>query len=208
MSEHEGDAGEVIRLDAEIDALLADPSLWGAPSDGLDDRIAAAVQAEVADGVVSVGGPRDRARGRMQSALLGAVAAMVFVIVGVVGLSALNGVDERATFASPLTSTGLVADVSGEIEITSFDSGLRIDLAAPGLPRRDDGAFYEGWLRTVDGDLIPVGTFHDGDDVTMWAGVAFDRVEAFTITLENAVAGDDIGQASSGEVVLRAAIGG
>ena len=119
-------------------------------------------------------------------------------------LSALSGVDETETFSAELISTGLIPDVGGDVDISSFDSGLRIDLVAPGLPRRDDGTFYEGWVRTADGGLVPVGTFHDGDEVTLWAGVELDRVELFTITLETVVAPDDPGHASSGEVVLRA----
>ncbi len=101
---------------------------------------------------------------------------------------------------------GLIPDVGGGIDVTSFDSGLQIDLSAPGLPRRDDGAFYEGWVRTADGSLFPVGTFHDGDDVTLWAGVELDRIELFTITLETAAGPNDPAQGSSGEVVLKAAI--
>ena len=97
-------------------------------------------------------------------------------------------------------------DVGGSIDVTSFDSGLRIDLEAPGLPRRDDGKFYEGWVRTADGDLLSVGTFHEGSNVTLWAGVELDRIELFMITLEEAVGGNDSGQGSSDEVVLRTAI--
>jgi hypothetical protein len=148
-----------------------------------------------------------RRRTWIRPALLGAAAAITFLFGGIVVLSALGGVDVGSdTFSAELTSTGLLPDVGGDIEVTSFDSGLRIDLEAPGLPRRDDGKFYEGWVRTADGDLFPVGTFHDGSKVTLWAGVELDRIELFTITLEEAASGNDPGQDSSGEIVLRTAI--
>ena len=74
------------------------------------------------------------------------------------------------------------------------------------LQRREYTLKAEGWVRTVDGTLFPVGTFHDGDDVTLWAGVELDRIELFTITLETAAGPNDPAQGSSGEVVLKAAI--
>ncbi len=139
--------------------------------------------------------------------MLGAAAAVTFLFGGIVVLSALSGADGGSdTFSSELISTGLLPDVGGDVDLTSFDSGLRIDLEAPGLPRRANGKFYEGWVRTAEGDLIPVGTFHDGNAVTLWAGVELDRIELFTITLEEASGPNDPGQGSSGEVVLRTEI--
>jgi hypothetical protein len=198
-------------IDAELAAMLADVTMWVEPPSGLGDRIADAVRSEAElgvpeanqAGVLSLDGRR---RTWLRPALLGAAAAIVFLFGGIVVLSALSGVEETETFSAELISTGLIPDVGGGIDVTSFDSGLQIDLSAPGLPRRDDGAFYEGWVRTVDGNLFPVGTFHDGDDVTLWAGVELDRIELFTITLETTAGPDDPAQTSSGEVVLKAAI--
>lgn len=208
-TDNDQDGREPIEFGAEIDALLADPSMWEQPPSDLGDRVAASIQAEASQAVPAVPQATGMARrGWLRPALLGAAAAVAILLGGVVALSALSGVEDRDTFSAELTSTGLINDVEGSVEIASFDSGLRIDLDAPSLPRRANGKFYEGWLRTVDGDLIPVGTFHGGDSVTMWAGVGLDEVEAFTITLEESVAGDDIGQGSSGDVVLRAAVGG
>lgn len=196
-------------LDADIVALLADASTWVEPPSGLSDRVVAAVRSEAAFGddsdPVSLGAaPR---RTWFRPALVGAAAAITFLFGGIIVLSALSGAEIGTdAFSAELTSTGLVSDVGGNIDVTSFDSGLRIDLEAPGLPRRDDGKFYEGWVRTADGDLLPVGTFHEGSNVTLWAGVELDRIELFTITLEEAAGGNDPGQGSSGEVVLRTAI--
>ena len=115
----------------------------------------------------------------------------------------MGGSPGNEVFAAELVPTGLVPDVEGSIEVTSFSSGLRIDLDAPSLPRRDDDLFYEAWLRTAEGRLIPVGTFHAGDGVVLWAGIERDRIVAFAITLERAALPDGADQASSGDVVLK-----
>lgn len=210
MNDHDDndDAGEMVDLDADIEALLADSSMWEMPDESLGHRVASAVRAEadLDEPVAAVGS--DGRRPWLRPALLGAAAAVAILFGGVVVLSALSGSDARDTFSAELTSTGLIADVEGNVEIVAFSSGLRVDLDAPSLPWRGNGKFYEGWLRTVDGNLIPVGTFHGGERVVLWAGVELDRVESFTITLEESVAGMDLEQSSSGEVVLRALVRG
>lgn len=207
----EGQDGASELLDADIAALLSDPSTWAEPSPELGARVVAAVRSES-----TLGGPSPasaatsdarRRLGWLRPALVGAAAAVAFVFGGIVVLSALSGTEPATdAFSEELVSTGLLPDVGGEIEVTSFESGLRIDLGASGLPRRDDGKFYEGWVRTVDDDLIPVGTFHDGADVVLWAGVELDRIVLFTITLEEAAGPVDAGQGTSGDVVLRTEI--
>ncbi len=206
-----GASGLEVVIDAELAAMLADATVWAEPPAGLGDRVVAAVRSEAALGESeatgsTVSSPDGDRRAWLRPALIGAAAAILFLFGGLVVLSALSGVEETETFSAELVSTGLIPDVGGDVDVTSFDSGLRIDLFAPGLPRRDDGAFYEGWVRTVDGNLFPVGTFHDGENVTLWAGVELDRIELFTITLETAAGPDDAAQGSSGEVVLKAAI--
>jgi hypothetical protein len=46
--------------------------------------------------------------------------------------------------------------------------------------------------------LVPIGTFNEGRDVTLWAGVAPTSFTGLTVTRERA----DGDQASSGEKVL------
>ena len=200
---------EIDQVDGDMAALLADPTMWENPSSDVGDRIIDAVRSESSlHDAVPVASTSDGRRAWLRPALLGAAAAIVFLFGGIVVLSALSGVEDRETFSSELISTGLLANVSGDVDIAVFDSGLRIDLDAPTLPRRDNGAYYEGWLQTFDGDLVPVGTFHEGDGVVLWAGVGLDQVESFTITLEESAAGQDLGQGSSGDVVLRTTVGG
>ena len=82
--------------------------------------------------------------------------------------------------------------------LTKTPSGWDIRLHATGLPRREDGEFYEAWLKNDAGVLIPIGTFNDGRDVTLWSGVGPSDFPTLTITREVA----DGDQASSGQVVL------
>lgn len=54
------------------------------------------------------------------------------------------------------------------------------------------------------GTLVPIGTFHDGDHVVLWAGVALEQFPTLTVTEEDA----DGNQASSGRRVLVGTVGG
>ncbi len=193
-----------VALGADIEALLADPTMWEQPGDDLADRIVDAVRSESELAPLiepSAGRTRTRWIG---PALLGAAAAIVLLFAGVVVFSAIGGSNGSDEFAADLVSTGAIEGVGGSVEVRSFESGLRIDLDAEGLPRREAGLFYEGWLRTDDDRLIPVGTFHDGVGVVLWAGIEPDDVVAFTITREQAEGVDSVEQRSSGDVVLKA----
>jgi hypothetical protein len=88
--------------------------------------------------------------------------------------------------------------VTGSAELERTDSGWRIDLDAPGLPRLDGGRFYQAWLRDEAGTLVPIGTFNEGDDVVLWAGVSPREFPTLTVTIE----ASDGDQASSGQRVL------
>lgn len=190
-------------LPRDVAGMLAEPDVWVDPPAGLADRVVAAVRSEAA--VAPLPGPR-RAPTWLRPAVLGAAAVVVFLLVGVVALSALGGSAGSDRFTADLVPTGLVDEVGGSIEMRSFDSGLRIDLDAASLPRRDGGQFYEGWLRTVDGLLVPVGTFRGGESVVLWAGVDRRAIVSFAITLEEAEPPDSADHGSSGRVVLRADI--
>ena len=82
--------------------------------------------------------------------------------------------------------------------VTRTPSGWRIHLQATGLPRLEGTRFYEAWLRNSTGVLVPIGTFNDGRDVTLWAGVSPASFRVLTVTREQT----DGNQASSGEKVL------
>ncbi len=189
-----------IALGPEVETLLADAATWEQPPADLGERIVAGVRSEAVAGAPAA---VRRSPHWIRPAVLGAAAVVAFLFVGVVALSAVGGSTGADQFSADLVPTGLIDGVDGSIEMASFDSGLRIELDAPSLPRREGGQFYEAWLRTEDGLLVPVGTFHGGDAVTLWAGVERHRVTAFSVTLEEAVGPDSVDQRTSGRVVLK-----
>lgn len=206
--------------------LLADPGLWAEPPAALEDSVVAAIVAEAAalgpadtvGPVAPVGpvGPVEQAgaapvdlsaarRRRQERAhrsgwrrptLLVAAAAAAIVVV-VTGVLMLRPPSQR-TFDAALQATDLAPAASGSAVMTRTDSGWRIELDVAGLPRLDNGRFYQGWLRNADGTLVPIGTFNEGTDVVLWSGVSPQDFPTLTVTQEEA----DGNQASSGQRVL------
>jgi hypothetical protein len=92
---------------------------------------------------------------------------VVLIAAAVVGALALRDDDDepgdRMTFA--LTGSGGTAD------IRKLPSGWRIELDTE-LPRLDNGQYYQAWLKDDAGTLVPIGTFNEGEDVVLWAGVS------------------------------------
>lgn len=213
----QGEAGD--RETAEL-AALADGSLAPERRAALEARVAAS--AELADrlaeqqravalarsAAAEVEAPaalradieaRQRARRvRTPRRFVLAGAAVTAVLAVAVGAAVLRSSPSGERFQAALAPTGLVPGSTGEATLTKTSSGWRIELGAAGLPRLEDGRFYEAWLRNNAGVLVPVGTFNDGRDVTLWAGVSPKTFTTLTITRERA----DGDQASSGEKVL------
>jgi hypothetical protein len=131
-----------------------------------------------------------------RAARIGAFATAA--LVAAVAAGVLSSGKSTEHFHVSLESTELVPDAAGDATLTKTASGWRIRLEARGLPRLDDGRFYEAWLKNRAGTLVPVGTFNDGANVTLWAGVSPKRFKSLTITRERA----DGNQASSGAKVL------
>ena len=129
-------------------------------------------------------------------ALVGAGAAAVLVVA--IGLSVLGSETSGERFHAALAPTDVLPGADGEATLTKTISGWRIELDATGLPRLDGGRFYEAWLRNAAGVLVPIGTFNEGQDVTLWAGVSPKDFTTLTITRELS----DGDQASSGDKVL------
>jgi len=210
---------QVDREHAEL-AALADGSITPERRAALEARIAASPElatrlaeqehavALVRSAVAEVDAPaslrhrveRQRAEPRAfmprRTALIGAAAAVTAAVV--VGLAVLSSDPSGERFHAALAATSLVPAATGEATLTKTSSGWRIDLDATGLPRLDDGRFYEAWLRDTDGVLVPIGTFNEGTKVTLWAGVSPKEFTTLTVTRERA----DGDQASSGEKVL------
>ena len=143
---------------------------------------------------------RRRSRHRRPPRLVLAGAATTAALVAVVALTVivLGSGSSAESFHAALAPTDLAPGATGEATLTKTTSGWRIELDATGLPRLDAGRFYEGWLRDAAGVLVPVGTFNEGQRVTLWAGVSPNDFRTLTVTRERA----DGDQASSGEKVL------
>jgi anti-sigma factor RsiW len=140
-------------------------------------------------------------RGRRSTAprrLLVVGAASAAVLATAIGLSTFTSESSRERFRVSLAATALLPDARGAATLTQTSSGWRIELDATGLPRLENGRFYEAWLRDSAGVLVPVGTFNEGREVTLWAGVSPRDFTTLTVTREQA----DGDQASSGEKVL------
>jgi hypothetical protein len=138
-----------------------------------------------------------RARGPRRLVLVAAVGTLAVAAAAIaIAVVATRGADER--FHANLTATALAQGARGDASFYRTASGWRIDLDVRSLPRLDNGRFYEAWLRNAGGVLVPVGTFNDGRDVTLWAGVSPEAFTTLTITRERA----DGDQASSGRKVV------
>jgi Anti-sigma-K factor rskA len=174
---------------AEIERVrdvLADPAVWTEPPPDLQEAVVAAIAEEA--------GARSRRTFRVAVA---GVAAAVLLAVGVTVGVYVNR-DQPVEFAASLSGTELAPDATGDVTLTKTASGWDIRLHATGLPRREGREFYEAWLKNDAGVLVPIGTFNDGRDVTLWAGVPPSAFATLTVTQEVA----DGDQASSGRVVL------
>ncbi len=173
-----------------VSHTLDDPAVWIEPSPDLQEQVVAAIGE--ARGAGTTSGPRRRVR-----YVVAGLAAAAVLAVGV-GVGVQLSHDDAIQYAATLSGTELAPDATGEVTLTKTTSGWKIELHATGLPRRADGQFYEAWLKDANGQLVPIGTFNEGLDVVLWAGVPPSAFPTLTITREVA----DGDQASSGRVVL------
>ena len=171
----------------ELRAALAHPAAWIEPDEDLEERVVAAI----ADT-----GSRPRSR-TIRYALVGSAAAVLLAVGLTIGLTAHHQ-NPPLQYAASLSGTQLAPDATGDVTLTKTDGGWKIQLHATGLPRRDNGAYYEAWLKSDTGVLVPVGTFNEPLDVVLWAGVPPTSHPTFTVTRQLAN-GDP---ASTGQVVL------
>jgi hypothetical protein len=209
------DIDELTRADLDdLRTLLGDEALWVEPPTGLEDDVVAAIAAAAAaeparEPVVPAAAAApvvrpDRLppavtslashRARRVRVALGAAAAVVALAVAGVAVTRSGG--ESGTDVA--LSADTIPGASGTANLRRTSSGWRIELDATGLPRRDDGQFYEAWLRNADGVLVSIGTFNEGADVVLWAGVSPSEFSTLTVTAEEA----DGDPASSGVRVL------
>jgi hypothetical protein len=214
---HRDEAGdqELAELAALADGSLAPDRRAAleaqvAASPGLAEQLAeqqraVALARSAADGVeaptalrarIEAQGRARRVRAPRRLVLIGAAATAVVALV--LGLAVFGSDSSGERFQAALAPTDLVPGAAGSATLTKTTSGWRIELDATGLPRLEGGRFYQAWLRNAAGVLVPIGTFNEGRDVTLWAGVSPRDFATLTVTREQA----DGDQASSGERVL------
>jgi hypothetical protein len=129
-------------------------------------------------------------------ALAGVAAAAVAAVA--IGVTVVVSGSHGTRYQAALAPTRLAPGARGQASLTRTSSGWRIQLHATGLPHLAGTRFYEAWLRSPAGELVPIGTFNDGRNVTLWAGVSPVSFPVLTVTRERT----DGNQASSGEKVL------
>jgi len=197
---HSLTAQERAELD-ELDAMLKAPATWAQPEAGLEDRVVAAITEEARARPASARERRPAFKLALRLrhpvyALAGcaAVAAVAIVVAG-----ALNHTSPAPQqFAMVISGTGLAPSAHGSATLTKTNSGWRIALSTTGLPRLANGRYYEAWLKNATGVLVPVGTFNDARQVTLWAGVPPTEFPSLSVTQQQA----NGNPASSGKRVL------
>jgi len=131
-------------------------------------------------------------------AFLAGAAATTAALAVAFGVAVFSSGTSAQRFHAALAATGLAPGAAGQATLTKTASGWRIELDATGLPRLDTGRFYQAWLKNTAGVLVPIGSFNEGQNVTLWAGVSPQDFTTLSVTRERA----DGNQASSGEKVL------
>ena len=164
-------AHERAELD-ELRGVLDSPATWVEASTELEDRVVRAIAEEAAGRQAMPRERRRTLRWRLPRPAYSLGGLAIAAVVAIAVLLATNG-SSRAPeqFAAVVSGTTLAPDASGSATLTKTVSGWRIELSATGLPRLAGGRYYEAWLKSAAGVLVPVGTFNDARKVTLWAGV-------------------------------------
>jgi hypothetical protein len=183
----------------ELRSMLSSAAMWDEPDLGLEDRIVSTI----AD-AASQPGQRQRAPSRPPQSrppqsrpprsrfsawfrrpviAFGslAAAAAVIAVVLVVALSGSSG-PAQLRFAMVVHGTPLAPDARGNATLTKTNSGWRIELTATGLPHLQNGRYYQAWLKNAAGILVPIGTFNDARQVTLWSGAPVTQFRTLTVT--------------------------
>jgi len=194
----------------ELRTLLGSPAAWAEPEPGLEHRVVAAIAVEAA--ARPADRPERRAPWRAASRLrlhwprpayaAGGLAAAAAAAAIAIGLATSGGSPAPERFAMVVSGTALAPGAQGSASLTKTGSGWRIELGATGLPRLANGRYYEAWLKSPAGVLVPIGTFNDARKVTLWAGVPPPEYPSLTVTRQRARGGPS----SSGERVLTGTI--
>jgi hypothetical protein len=112
--------------------------------------------------------------------------------------------DQQADASIDIAGSDLALGISGS-DITTLHR-VSHEFSVKGLLRREGDDFYQGWLKNCVDLAGPIGTYHDLDDATGWAGVSIDDYPVPTVTREHVAPPKDAAQGSSGEIVVSGAL--
>jgi hypothetical protein len=195
----------------ELRTLLETPAAWEEPDPALEDRIVSAIAdearrsraAETAPAardetaapheIAAPAAPKPKPKTRRVlgiswplkrpalafGGLATAAAAIVVAIVIAVGG---GGSPAPLQFAMVVSGTPLAPSAHGSATLTKMTSGWEIKLSATGLPHLANGRYYQAWLKNAAGILVPVGTFNDAENVTLWSGAPVTQFRSFSVT--------------------------
>ena len=211
----------------ELRTLLEAPATWEEPDPALEDRIVAAIAQEAtrarSEQAAATSAPEEagattapkqaaattvperlekqpRARWRLRRPALAfgglATAAAAIAVALVIALGGSS--TQPLQFAMVVTGTPLAPGAHGSATLTKMESGWKIQLSATGLPHLANGRYYQAWLKNPAGILVPVGTFNDAQNVTLWSGAPVTQFRMFSVT-EQLANGNPV---SSGRRVL------
>jgi hypothetical protein len=200
----------------ELRTLLESPATWEEPDAALEDLVVNAIATEARRAPAADPAPTSapapakapapkkasiwsRWRPRRPALALGglATAAAAIAVALVIALGSGNGA-QPLQFAMVVSGTQLAPQAHGNATLTKTESGWRIELSATGLPHLANGRYYQAWLKNAAGILVPVGTFNDAKQVTLWSGAPVTQFRAFSVT-EQLANGNPV---SSGRRVL------
>jgi hypothetical protein len=186
---------------AELDALRAElgtAAVWDEPSAALEDQVVRAVTEAAAAETATAAAPAEhttqqhdpsrswwrrlRERLSLRPALALSLPVAAAAAVAIVLVTSSGGGPSELQFAMVVQGTPLAPGANGSATLTKKLSGWEIKLNAKGLPRREGKDFYEAWLKNAAGVLVPVGTFNDARNVTLWSGVPVTKFRSLSVT--------------------------
>jgi hypothetical protein len=194
----------------ELKSLLEDESAWTEPSPELEDRVVAAIADEARTRAVQrpepLEEPEAQARPKPRparaaeprlrrfslarildrplyaGAAIAALCAVAVVIALVSGKDGSPSGTQPLKFAMVVNGTPLAPNAHGSATLEKTISGWRINLTATGLPPLTNGRYYQAWVKNAAGILVPVGTFNDARNVTLWSGAPITQYRTFSVT--------------------------
>jgi anti-sigma-K factor RskA len=173
-------------------------------ADGMLRAAAPGPPPELKDWVLArVGSERRPASGGRWRVWLPVAAALL--VVALLSFGVLR-VATGPSDALALTATSAAPQAGGELRGEQIGDNLKVELDAWGLPKPEDGEYYEMWYAKAGGGRISCGTFTvqpDGSaNVSMSAPVSSVAYPEIEITQEP----DDGDPGSSGKVVLEGSL--